>query len=308
MKKLVSTRNMDRETWLQYRRQGIGGSDAGAICGLNPYRSAMQVYEDKVFGSPPEPEREAMRQGRDLEDYVAQRFMEASGKKVRRSHAMYQSRTHPFMLADVDRLLVGERAGLECKTASPWMAAQWEDGKAPLSYQIQCYHYMAVCELDAWYLAVLLYGKDFRFYRLERDEGLIRDLIRVEQEFWERYVQARIMPPPDGSPLADRILGQRYRKSRNCTLPLTGFDEKLCRRQKLNAQMEMLQKERRQIEQDLKQYLGEAEAAENDHFRVVWKPVCSHRLDDQRLKREQPELYQRYQKIINTRRLTIQAL
>ena len=122
MKKLVSTLNLDKTEWLRYRKQGIGGSDAGAVCGLNPYRTAMQVYQDKITEETEEIDNEAMRQGREFEDYVAKRFMEATGKKVRRANAMFYDEKHPFMLADVDRMVVGENAGLECKTASPYMA------------------------------------------------------------------------------------------------------------------------------------------------------------------------------------------
>ena len=89
MKKLVSTLNLSRDEWLKYRKQGIGGSDAGAICGLNPYTTAMHVYYDKTSETVSDTDSEAMRQGRDLEDYVARRFMEASGKKVRRANAIY---------------------------------------------------------------------------------------------------------------------------------------------------------------------------------------------------------------------------
>lgn len=108
MKKLVSTLNLTHEEWLSYRKSGIGGSDAGAICGLNPYASPMSVYHDKTREETEDFDNEAMRQGRDLEDYVARRFMEETGKKVRRSNAMYQHEVYSFMLANVDRLIVGE--------------------------------------------------------------------------------------------------------------------------------------------------------------------------------------------------------
>ena len=85
MKKLVSTLNLDKKDWLKYRKQGIGGSDAGAVCGMNPYRTAMQVYYDKITEDVEDIDNEAMRQGREFEAYVAKRFMEASGKKVRRA-------------------------------------------------------------------------------------------------------------------------------------------------------------------------------------------------------------------------------
>lgn len=82
----------------------------------------MQVYQDKVSEEIEEIDNEAMRQGREFEDYVARRFTEATGKKVRRANAMFYHEKYPFMLADVDRMVVGENAGLECKTASPYMS------------------------------------------------------------------------------------------------------------------------------------------------------------------------------------------
>ena len=190
MKRLVSTSNLAREKWLQYRKQGIGGSDAGAIGGFNPYRTAMQVYYDKTSDEIEDIDNEAMRQGREFEDYVARRFTEETGKKIRHANAMFYDENNPFMLADVDRMIVGENAGLECKTASPFMAEYWKDDKIPLSYQMQCYHYMSVCNADAWYLAVLIYGREFKVYKLERDEEIIANLIQLEKNFWENHVLA----------------------------------------------------------------------------------------------------------------------
>ena len=122
MKRLVSTLNLSKEDWLRYRKCGITGTDAGAILGLNPYRSAFQVYHDKISDIIENIDNEAMRQGRDLEDYVAQRFSEETGFKVRRANAIYQSEEHSLLLADFDRLIVGQKAGLECKTVSPFSA------------------------------------------------------------------------------------------------------------------------------------------------------------------------------------------
>lgn len=147
MRKLVSTRNLATEEWLKYRKQGIGGSDAGAVCGLNPYRSAMAVYLDKTLDEIEMTDNEAMRQGREFEEYVARRFMEASGKKVRRANAMFCHEKYPFIIADVDRMIVGENAGLECKTASPFMADKWKDDQIPIHYQLQCHHYIVVRQI-----------------------------------------------------------------------------------------------------------------------------------------------------------------
>lgn len=307
MKKLVSTLGIEKKEWLRYRKGGIGGSDAGAVCGLNPYRTAMEVYYDKTSDEIEEIDNEAMRQGREFEEYVARRFMEATGKKVRRANALYYDERYPFMYADVDRLVVGENAGLECKTASPYMADQWKGGKIPLSYQIQCYHYMSVFQADAWYIAVLIYGKEFQFHRIERDEAVISDLIHIEKNFWKDHVEKKILPEPDGSKVADNVIAERFKKSQGISLPLMGFDEKLKRRQELVEIMARMETEKKKIEQELKLYLGEAEIAENEHFRVSWKTVNSSRLDEKLLKAEMPETYEKYKKSVSSRRFTVKV-
>lgn len=174
LNKLVSTLNMEHEEWLENRRKGIGGSDAGSICGLNPYSSAIAVFQDKTQPLTEKPDNESMRQGRDLEEYVARRFMEETGKKVRKANAIFYKEEQPFMLANVDRLIVGENAGLECKTASAYSADKWKDGHIPESYEIQCHHYMAVTGADAWYIACVILGKEFVWHKIERDEEIIQ--------------------------------------------------------------------------------------------------------------------------------------
>lgn len=307
MKKLVSTAGLDKKEWLLYRKQGIGGSDAGAICGLNSYRTAMQVYLDKTSEEIEEIDNEAMLQGRDFEDYVARRFMKATGKKVRRANAMYYDEKHPFMLADVDRMVVGENAGLECKTASPYVAYKWGDGKIPLSYQLQCYHYMSVCNADAWYIAVLIYGREFKYYKIERDDKIIQNLIQLEEHFWKNHVLARRMPDPDGSKLADSVIAECYPDAVGKSIPLTGFDDKIQRREEVESLLDKLETEKRQIDQELKLYLGEAETAENEHFRVSWKKMVSNRIDTKKLKEEKPEIYKAYLKECKGRRFTVCA-
>lgn len=306
MKKLVSTSNLSHEEWLRYRKFGIGGSDAGAICGLNPYRTAMQVYFDKTSDVVEDTDNEAMRQGRDLEDYVAQRFMQATGKKVRRANAIFCHEEYPFLLANVDRMVSGENAGLECKTASPYVADQWKDGQIPIHYQIQCYHYMAVCNAEAWYIAVLIYGREFKFHRIERDEQVIADLIQIEKDFWERNVQNHTLPDPDGSQIADAAIAEHFQNSKPIHILLSdSFDQQLERREKLISAINQMEQEKKRIEQELKIYMGKAETAKSSQFQVSWKTVDSIRVDAKKLKEEEPEVYKKYQKSIHSRRFTI---
>ncbi len=157
-----------------------------------------------------EEDNEAMRQGRDLENYVAQRFCESAGVRARHSNMMYRSKENPFMIADVDRLVVGEEAGLECKTANAYNADKWKDGQIASHYLIQCCHYMAVTGKKAWYIAVVIMGREFKYVRIERDEAMIQKLTAIEKEFWEKHVLKGVMPAPDGSEACDKLLAQYY--------------------------------------------------------------------------------------------------
>lgn len=308
MKKLVSTLNLDRKEWLAYRKQGLGGSDAGAVCGANPYVSPMQVFTDKTSSDISEYDNEAMRQGRDMEAYVARRFMEATGKKVRKANVMFQDEECPFMIADVDRLVVGERAGLECKTVNLYSAEKWKDQQIPAHYLMQCYHYMAVLNLDCFYIAALILGKEFLYHRIDRNEEAIQSLREVERNFWEQHVLTGIPPAPDGSEAAEEwIRGNLSYADHGKKIPLLGFDEKLKRREMVAAQMEQLKTEKAQIEQEVKLYLGDAEAAESSRYKVIWKNVESSRVDTGKLKAEHPDIYHQYCKSSVSRRLLIKT-
>lgn len=300
--------NVTHEEWLRLRKTGIGGSDAGAICGLNPYSSAMKVFQDKISENTERTDNEAIRIGHDLEEYVARRFMEATGLKVRKSNFMYRSKEHPYMIADVDRLVVGEDAGLECKTASAYSADKWADGNIPLHYVMQCYHYMAVTGKRTWYIAAVILGREFVYHKLEWDEELIERLIAVEGEFWNEHVVKRVIPSPDGSRACDEVIETYFPSaSKKDRIPLVGFDEKLKRREEILGFISELQEEQKQIEQEVKMFMQEHELAGNESYQVSWKNIVSTKLDTKRIKEELPKIYEDYGKISQYRRFEIKA-
>lgn len=300
--------DMCREEWLRLRKTGLGGSDAGAVCGLNPYSSPMKVYRDKTCEGIEEQDNEAMRQGRDLEEYVAQRFTEATGLKVRRSNYMYRSKEYSFMIADVDRMVVGEDAGPECKTVSAYNADKWEGGDIPLHYVLQCYHYMAVTGKRVWYIAAVILGRGFTYRKLEWDGGLVGQLVELERDFWDGYVIPKIIPPPDGSKVCDEVLGQYFHTARKASaVKLVGFDEKLRRREEILGSISELQEEQKQIEQEVKLFMKDNESASSGCFRVSWKNIDSTKLDTERIKAEKPELYADYGKTSHYRRFEVKT-
>ena len=308
MYKKIPTAGMSNQEWLTLRKTGIGGSDAGSICGVNPFGSPMKVFYDKTSGKVEELDNEAVRQGHDLEDYVAQRFMEASGLKVRRSNFMYRSVEHPFMIADVDRLVIGEDAGLECKTASAYNADKWKDGEIPLHYIMQCYHYMAVTGKRTWYIAAVILGREFTYRKLVWDDKLIAQLVSMEKNFWENHVAAGVLPSPDGSDICSEVLNEYFHSARKgSTIRLDGFDEKLKRRAEIMEQIGRLQQEQNSIEQEVKLYMQDNEYAASDNYKVSWSNVESTSLDSKRIREEQPDIYKTYVKQSVSRRFQIKA-
>ena len=303
-----STVGLSERQWLQLRKTGIGGSDAGAVCGLNPYASPMAVFQDKTTDTIESQDNEAMRQGHDLEEYVAKRFTEATGLKVRRSNCMYRSVEHPWMIADVDRLIVGEDAGLECKTASAYSADKWKNGEIPAHYLIQCYHYMAVTGKRAWYIAVAILGTEFKYARIEGEDEVIQNLVKIEEEFWNGHIVPRIMPDPDGSKICDEVLEHYFHAVRKGSeIPLVGFDDQLRRREELKRLIDQMEREKSQIDQRIKLYMKDSESAANEHYRVTWTPVSTARLDTKLLKAEEPEIYREYLRTTSTRRFSVSA-
>lgn len=211
----ISIKDMSREQWLEVRRNGIGGSDAAAIVGLNDYASPWSVWADKRGLTPDKPDTEAMRIGRDLEEYVAKRFTEASGLKAAKTNFMWANEDYPWALANVDRLLVmGGRVGLECKTTSAWNVKHYKGGNFPDRFYCQCVHYMTILDALRWYLAVLVLGEGMHIYQMTRvkhdvvpewcegsvyvDKEEIDALMDAEKAFWENHVVTGIPPAVDG--------------------------------------------------------------------------------------------------------------
>ena len=135
-KQIMTVREMDnRKNWLSVRAQGIGGSDAGAIMGLNKYKGPMAVYLEKTGLVEPEDisKKPAVIAGQMLEPVVARMFEEETGKKVRRMGTL-QSLERSWMHANPDRVIIGENAGLEIKTGGAWSKGLWADDNIPDSY------------------------------------------------------------------------------------------------------------------------------------------------------------------------------
>ncbi len=306
---IVNVKDLSREEWLEYRQLGIGGSDAAAACGLSKWKSPAQLYLDKTAPiEKQESESEHLRQGRDFEDYVAQRFTEATGKKVRRDNHMMSDDKYPFLIADIDRRVVNENAILECKTASPYVKDKWANGAIPIEYELQCLHYMSVIGVKKCYIACLIFGQDFIIREIDWDDETIEMLRAREIEFWTEYVEKGVMPEPDGSSAYDDALKKRFKGGLEYSIDLDtdkhAYDLYLYNKE----QIKTLEAYNKQFEQEIKLAMGDNNFGESEHFTVSYKPSKSVRLDTKRIKAEAPEIYEKYGKETESRRFLIKEI
>lgn len=270
--RLVNTKDMIHADWLEWRRKGIGGSDVAAICGMSRYKSPMAVYLDKIGELSPIEDNPKMLAGRKLEPLTADWFAEDTGMKVWRRNALFQHPKYPFMLANIDRWLPGQNAGLECKNTSEYNRHDWEGAQAPTEYILQCNHYMAVTGAERWFIAVLIGGWDFQWRVIERDEELIRNLITIEHDFWHEHVLAK--NPPAFSHQDSDFLKQAYPESvprESIELPEEAYDD-IQGLYRARDDMENAKRRKETHENRIKGYMKTAELAYfQGELKFTWK-------------------------------------
>lgn len=300
---------MNKIDWLKERQKGIGGSDVGAILGVNKWKTPFQVYIEKTENITEENEQsESAYWGTELEELVAKEFTRRTGKKVRRNNKHLVHKEYPFIVANIDRRIVGENAILECKTTSSYNSKEWENEEVPASYLLQCQHYMVVTGAEKCYIACLIGGQRFVHYELHRDEELINLIIEKEKEFWN-MVQNKTPPQLDGSSAAENWINERFNQSDPTAevFLTTEYEDKIKELQKLKDNAKELDTKIKEIENNIKLELGEAERGILQGYTVNWKSIKSNRVDSKTLKIKYPEVYKDVCKESISRRFEIKG-
>jgi putative phage-type endonuclease len=307
---ICSTKNMPEEKWLELRKVGIGGSDASAALRENPWQSPVKLWLIKT-GQEPDPDlsdNEAVQMGRVLEDTIAKLFTERTGKKVRNRHAMFRHPDHPFMIANIDREVVGENIGLECKNVGLGQSKYWKDDEVPDHYYIQVQHYCAVMGWDGCWIAVLIGGQRFVHKYIPRDDEFIEWMIRGEAAFW-KHVTDRTMPAVDGSDSCSETLGRMFPEAKPETVELAPTIGMWIRvRQAAIEKRDEADAEVAEAENFIKQALGEFAYGTIEGVKVAaWTPVAGRKtIDSKALEKDHPEIYAKYLKTGNpTRRFSV---
>lgn len=288
------------------RLQGIGSSDAAAAVGVDPYRSRLQLYMEKIGLLEREPAGEAAEWGTILEPTLLRQLAirerahvlgrDDAGEPVvftpggRRHEPWPESiallgtlrhTVHPWMFAHLDAVLLEDDLRTPCgwaeaKTAGHYAARQWGEGadEIPEPYLVQTHHAAEILRARGMptvcRVPVLLAGQRWRVYPIHPDVELIAAILEAEAEFWGMV--ERREPPPATAQDAD-TLRRLYPRSDNdrvldADAALTELASALAA---ARARKDQVQGDVEGIEVAIKEAMATAAVLQGDGWKITWK-------------------------------------
>lgn len=293
----------DRASWLERRRQGIGGSDIATILGLSTFSSELEVYYEKVDGTERE-QTEQMAIGQDIEAWILDRWDEKTEKDgwIAEQRIIVRSDQHPFLLHSPDALLVepwgphqgwigspGAIAGIEVKNIRS--DQHWDP--LPEYYMAQVQHGLLCSGLDRWIVVALVGGQKIITREVEPDIEWHGRIVAAAERFWTAHIVPNVPPEPDGSESANRALERRWDTSAGkCEV-----DAELWATYRLKKTVaEAAEKDLHRAQQRIQAAMGDSEIATVDGKKVAtWKVSTRSSVDVRRLREEEPKLAEKYQ-------------
>ena len=312
VKKSVLVKSMKKDEWQNLRRGSIGGSDSGAIMGLNKWSSPLTVYLDKK-GFNPFKGNEATRRGTWLEAPIRERCKEELRVMIEKVPFMFYSNEYPFMSANIDGLIYTSEektinqdviqglGGLEIKVSE--RGEGFDDEEIPDSYFAQVQHYMAVLNLPYFILSLYIINKDeIKHYIVKRKDDFIESLIEKEKDFWENYIEKEVMPSPTGCDAENKAIEMVFEGS-NEIITLDGEAESLCAEYLLiNKEIKAKEERKASISNKIKLKIIDKQNGSEDgkseahagSYKILYSKNVRKSLDAEALKKA--GLYEQYSK------------
>lgn len=286
--------------WHLDRLNGLGGSDAAIVLGISPFKSRLQLWNEKVnkiIDSNPE-ENLIFQIGHALEPIIADHYSKTTKREiVKRSQKVHPQ--YPFMMGNVDREIVKserETPGiLEIKTKGAFI--NWED-TIPNYYLSQIQHYMAIYGYNWSSFAVLDLGKrEITYTDVERDDVFIEKLIEEEKKFW-KLVENKIPPEPEPTKACKDYLESHFDIAEPITIDLTN-NEEATKKANLLKHVKATRKGLEESEIECKSYfmnlMQTVERAIGDGYEITWRnDKDALKFDIDKFKLEHPKLYKNY--------------
>ena len=286
------------ETIPLLRSKFLGGSDAPAVLGVSPWSSPLDIWRRKVdpdYRDEPDEKRARMfARGHLLEPVViAMLQIEAGITSVQRNQR-YTDAEHDFLSCELDGE-TSEGEIIEAKTVSHWNAREWGDSggnEIPIYYAAQVQHQMMVAQRPLCYVAALIGVDDFRWYPIERDDEVIRQMREQELAFWIEHVLTKTPPEPR----TRRDVDYLYRRSTDASIEAD--DALVLQVQELKKDQDELRRLDTKVEQEklaLQLRMGEASAlAYGGRTLATWKTQKANRFDEKGFAAAYPYLHAQF--------------
>ncbi len=291
---------------LQARKQGIGGSDAAAIAGLSRWKTALDIYLEKLDLAEPEniDGLDRVLFGKLLEPIVAQEYERRTGKVCCIEPNTLIHPQYPWMFANIDRRITNDNAILECKTASAYSRDEWGESGSdqfPDEYLLQCAHYAIVCDVPKVELAVLIGGQNFRVYGYQRNQKLENRLIEMEHDFWHNHILKKIPPEPKTPQQAAMLWPKDTADS--VAVVTNEVEEIVYQLTNTKQQIKQLEEEEKKLQTYISAFMKDASvlADVSGKLLATWKAQTTNRFDSPSLKSTHPDLYEKFIKSTTNR-------
>ena len=296
-------------TFLQERKNGVGGSDVAAIIGISKWATPLDIFERKTGRAPEQEETPAMYWGTTLEAVVADEFAKRTGWKVERCETIRRE----WRIANLDRVVTlpdGSKAVLECKTANAYsdmaygesqeegilLGIKLEPAIIPDYYQTQVQWYLHLTGYQKAYLAVLIGGQDYRIFEIARDDDLIQKLDEACEDFWVNHVLKDIPPEPICASDAERLYAGKQKEQD----PLDEADNEaatlIAEYTTAQLQSRALDKQMEAIKEKLIGILGDRKGLAIAGKKAVSFVISEYnKFNSAKFKKEHADLYEQYQ-------------
>lgn len=255
-----------RAEWLARRREFLGASEVAAVCGLDPFKTALDVWASKK-GIIQSEESEAAGLGHLLEPVILQWYANTRGVRLQRPGTMFGA--EPWMAASLDAI-AADRRNVQAKAVGRYMAQHWDNG-APDYVQAQTQWEMMVSGLAVTDVAALICSTEFRIIEVAADPSIQSYELEICSRFWRDNIIGDRMPELDASETARAIL-LALNPQRGAMVEATAADlEMVARHLELDGLIDGLTSERETLRNKLRQRIGTNQGLEWPAGRVTWK-------------------------------------
>lgn len=254
---------------------GLGASDAAAILGVSKWRTALDVFNDKMGISGPDKKQEHQQWGLLLEPALAARYTQDTGRRLRRIGTA-RSKDHPLLYAHPDRVVLGEPGLVEIKVSY----RRWDE--IPIYYKTQAIQQL-ICTDREWVdFAVLEGGQRFNpDWRYERNRDIEADFIAELEEWWQRHIVGKEPPEMDGGKGGLTYLRKTYPANLAGTevVATASMLPTIDRYRGTRANREQAEREEERLKQEVMRLIGDASYIVGPFGKITWTRFLANKTD-----------------------------